>query len=221
MSKNIGLDGENKVKKVLVPKFFDNQVHKTINNLVLIDKIDGTHQIDHIEIRKNGIFCIETKNYKGEISGTSEQPKWVQSLSNGKKYYFLNPLKQNKTHIKYIQRVLKKKYKVNSLVVFVQNNSDNIKIKNVINLDDLKKYLREYNDGTELSVTEIEDIYTLLTRANGKVTDEEHIDNVKTRQQKIKNNICPFCNVKLVYENEMFGPLYRCSNYPKCSFYKR
>lgn len=64
-----GTVGELKVKKKLTPLLFGRVYHRLINNLLLLDENGKSHQIDHIEIRENGIFCIETKNYIGIITG--------------------------------------------------------------------------------------------------------------------------------------------------------
>ncbi len=53
---------EEKVNSVLNSYFFGKTEHRQINNLTIIDDNNKSHQIDHIEIRSNGIFCIETKN---------------------------------------------------------------------------------------------------------------------------------------------------------------
>ena len=94
-----GKVGEERVDSKLNPLIFGKVEHRQINNLILIDNNGKSHQIDHIEIRQNGIFCIETKNYIGWIFGSENQDKWTQSLYNGKKHQFVNPLKQNKSHI--------------------------------------------------------------------------------------------------------------------------
>lgn len=80
-----GKYGEMQVNSALNPLIFDKVEHKQINNLVLVDKNGKSHQIDHIEIRKNGIFCIETKNYSGWIFGSENQEKWIQTMPNGSK----------------------------------------------------------------------------------------------------------------------------------------
>ena len=91
-----GKIGEAKVDSKLNPLIFGKVEHRQINNLVIIDDNGKTHQIDHIEIRTNGIFCIETKNYSGWIFGGENQDKCTQTFPNGEKNQFLNPLKQNK-----------------------------------------------------------------------------------------------------------------------------
>ena len=151
-----------------------------------MDNYGNTHQIDHVEIRENGIFYIETKNYSGLIFGGSNQTFCTQCLNKYTKNKIQNPLKQNSGHVAQIRRVLSYKYKVNSIVVMVQNNAYNIKANNVINVDFLKTYLEDFDGGTNLSSLEIDDIYKTLMKAGAGLTDEKHLENLRSRG--IKSN---------------------------------
>ncbi len=212
-----GKRGEKKVDSELNPLIFNKVEHRQINNLILVDSNNKTHQIDHVEIRENGIFCIETKNYKGWIFGNENQDKWTQTLYN-EKHQFLNPLKQNKSHIYYLSQIIDKKYHINSLVVMVQNNADKINCSNVINLKDLKLYLKEFDDGTKLTIEEMDNIYNKLLNYNFEISDKEHIKNIKKTEEDIKNGICPRCKGKLVERKNKYGTFYGCNNYPDCKF---
>lgn len=77
-----------------------------INNLLLYNN-SKSHQIDHIVIRKTGVFVIETKNYSGRIYGQNNQKKWTQVLAYGReKHQFYNPVLQNKSHIYALSKIL-------------------------------------------------------------------------------------------------------------------
>lgn len=179
-----GKVGESLVSNSLRSKFFCDVDHRLIDNLIIKDEKGYTHQIDHIEIRANGIFCIETKNYSGYIFGSVNQEKWTQCLYNKKHNYFYNPIKQNTVHIENIRRVLNYKYKVNSIIVFIKNNANNIKIDNVINLSQLPAYLNNYNDGINYSSEEMDFIFKTLVSSHANISEEEHIKNVKSRLDK-------------------------------------
>lgn len=56
-------------------------------------------------MRSLGIFVIETKNYKGWITGGEHSEQWTKNMY-GKKYRFYNPLRQNYGHIKTLQSIL-------------------------------------------------------------------------------------------------------------------
>ena len=218
INKYKGRLGETKVKRILNPLIFGRVKHKQINNLTLIDNNGKSHQIDHVEIRKNGIFCIETKNYIGWIFGDEFQDHWTQSLYTGEKHQFINPLKQNKSHIYHLSRVLGGKYKINSIVVMVQNNADKINCTNVVNLADLSLYLKDYYDGTNYTIEEIKGIYDKIRAAKTKISHRAHLSNIKKTQRELKQSICPRCGAKLLERCGPYGKFLGCSNYPKCKF---
>ena len=213
-----GKIGELEVDNALNPYFFGKTEHKQINNLVIVDENGKSHQIDHIEIRSNGIFCIETKNYSGLIFGSENNNKWTQCLRRGKKNYFYNPIKQNKSHIFHLKKILENKYNINSLIVFTQNNADNININNVINLIDLKTYLNNFNDGTNYTSEDMDYIYNKLISSNKNISNSEHIENIKNTKEEIRSGICPRCKGKLILREGKYGEFYGCSNYPYCKF---
>lgn len=213
-----GKVGEAKVDSKLNPLIFDNVEHRNINNFILIDDNGKSHQIDHVEIRQNGIFCIETKNYAGWIFGSENQDKWTQCLYTGEKHQFINPIKQNKSHIYHINKVLDKKYKINSVVVMVQNNADKVNLPNVVNLVDLKWYLKNFNDGTNYSIEEIDFIYNKLLNATSKISEKKHIQKIKQTQSQLRECVCPRCGGQLVERDGKYGKFWGCSNYPKCTF---
>jgi|LSQX01.3.fsa_nt_gb restriction system protein len=227
--RKIGEYGELKVDEKLNLLVDDEGLHRYISDLIFIDSDGNSHQIDHIVIRENGIFCIETKNYGGWIFGNEYQKKWTQTFPYGKKTYFLNPLKQNQSHINYLSKALDDKYRINSVIVFVQNNIDKTRVKNcpnVINLKDLNNYLEIYNDGsTNYSLKDINEIYDLLFDIQSEISNEEHIENVQKTRMLIEEGRCPRCGGDIVVRIAKRGPnigqtFYGCSNFPKC-WYKK
>ena len=73
---------------------------------VIIPVSNGTTQIDHLLISVFGLFIVETKNMKGWIFGSENQPKWTQSIF-GKKYSFQNPTRQTFRQKKSLSEFLK------------------------------------------------------------------------------------------------------------------
>ena len=65
-----------------------------------------TSEIDLLMIHEKGIFVFESKNYSGWIFGNASQLNWTQSLQNGEKHHFYNPIRQNQTHIKALSEYL-------------------------------------------------------------------------------------------------------------------
>ncbi|MCD8040065.1 MAG: NERD domain-containing protein [Clostridia bacterium] len=192
-----------------------------INGIILTDKNGMSHEIDHIVINKYGIFVIETKNYSGKIYGDEESKEWVQVLAGGrKKNKLLNPVKQNKSHIYCLKQILPDAI-LRPLVVFVQNNTQDIAAKDVIPLNALPFELTKYN-GQTLGKKQMADCYGKIIEAKSGVTEKEHVQKIKKQQTALAEGKCPQCGGKLVVRNRKdgTGSFYGCSNYPKCKFTK-
>ena len=94
-----------------------------LSNCYLPLRNGETTEVDLILIHESGIYVIESKNYRGKIFGSEEQKYWTQSFSDRKgsthKYRFYNPVWQNDTHIKALQRALgDAKVNIYSYIVF-------------------------------------------------------------------------------------------------------
>jgi Nuclease-related domain. len=72
---------------------------RVISNVYLSYK-GRTTEIDVVMVHEKGFYIFESKNYSGWIFGRADQQKWTQSLWNGEKHQFYNPIKQNATHCK-------------------------------------------------------------------------------------------------------------------------
>lgn len=213
-----GAIGEWQVRMTLNKvSLFNRFKHLEINDYILLDDNDKSHQIDHIVISKKGIFCIETKNYKGKIYGSEDAKYWRQYLGK-EENQFLNPIKQNKSHVYHLEKILGNQYPVYSVIVFVQNNVDKIKVGNVINLNKLRRYLAHYRSHLHLDEIQMQEIYTTLLAKKAKLSTKEHVANIAKTQKELAKGICPRCNAKLVLRDGKFGMFYGCSNFPKCKF---
>ncbi len=219
-SKKKGKVGEKIVNSELNPWFFGKVEHRQLNDYTIVDENGMSHQIDHIEIRENGIFCIETKNYTGLIFGSDTQQNWTQVIY-GNKYQIPNPVKQNRSHIYHLNKILGGKYKITSVVVMVENNANNIQSQSVVNLDGLKHYLKMYNDGSHYTPDEMDKIFRTLMESKSNVTSRQHIKNIQKAKVELANNICPRCKKKLVLRKGNYGDFYGCSGYPDCKFTKK
>lgn len=70
------------------------------HDLYVRNRFGNYSQIDLVLATKVGIIVFEVKKYSGWIFGSGIQNKWTQILAYGKKkYYFYNPILQNKKHI--------------------------------------------------------------------------------------------------------------------------
>ena len=99
-----------------------------------------------------------------------------------------------------------------------QNNAKRINLPNVINLNQLKDYLNNYDDGTKLTIEEMDQIYNAFLSLKSDLTNREHVNNIRKTQEELRNDICPRCDGKLIEKQGKYGPFKGCSNYPKCTF---
>ena len=185
----------------------DSSFHRLINNLVLLGDNNVSHQIDHILIRENGIFVIETKNHFGKITGLEDDSYWKKTYpykGRIKIETFHNPLKQNQSHIRIIKRTLDKDYPIYCFVVFVKNNVDELDLFNVCGPNDILKRISLITSERPLSKEVIESIYQTLLDKEAYVNDEMHLESIKkiTKDRReyqkklrtaIEKKICPDC----------------------------
>ena len=214
-----GNKGEKAVIKALKK---EKCYHQLLNDLTFInDNSEMSHQIDHVLVHPHGVFVIETKNYYGEISTVPGESFWLKKV-NGKTERIFNPLKQNKNHVKIINRILKKKYEVISLVVFAKNNAPYLADENVINLEDLLLFIESYPYQKLLNKKEIDEICQELKKNSSKMSKKEHVENISYLKQinkeikaeiayAIENRKCPRCGGNIIEDGNKF----RCD---KCDF---
>lgn len=210
-----GKVGEWEVRDVIGGTIIGKQY--VLNNYT-IEENGKSSQVDHIVINPRGIFVIETKNYSGDIYGDDNRREWTQVLQYGKvKNKLYNPVKQNATHVYKIKQIVGK-VPVYSLVVFVQNNTQNIQSSTVIPLRHLRTYLHSGQD--VLSPEQMEKLYQCILRNRSEISMEQHVQNIHKQQRELEQGICPRCGGKLVKRNGKYGDFFGCSNYPKCKFIK-
>ncbi len=178
-------------------------------------------QIDHIVVNKNGVFVIETKNYSGKIYGTDRQRQWLQVSGKGKTQIY-SPVLQNASHIYRLEQTLPINVYLTSLVVFVQNNTENITSDNVIPIKILKQRLRLPGKIKPYTAEQMEQIFSALKRTrNTEITEKEHISRINEAGELIRHNLCPVCGRPLVTRTSEHGDFLACSGYPECKFIKR
>lgn len=182
-----GARGEYRISEVLEKATFPK---KLIFNVYLPKQKEGeTTEVDIIMISTKGIYVVENKNYSGWIFGNEKDKNWCETLK-GKKYFFYNPVKQNATHIKYLEKLLNiGNEKYNSLITFNSNadlkeittESENV---HVIAYNNLSNFLKRENNKPDIVKPEtIEEIYNNLypfTQVT-KEQKQQHINNIKTK----------------------------------------
>ncbi len=153
-------------------------------------KPEETTEIDVLLIHTKGIFVLESKNYSGWIFGKEKDRYWTQCLNSRTKTKFYNPISQNATHIKALQKTLPQipNEAFNSIIVFsercelkkltVQSNIPVIKRNNLLHI---MRDIIESSD-TNFDDMQIEEIYYAIInkRITEKGTKEKHIETIKT-----------------------------------------
>ena len=216
--KILGWFGEHWTKKSLheLPR----ESYKVINNLLI--EVDGrTSQIDHVVVSRYGVFCIETKQYNGFITGNKYDDKWVRHAGN-KKYYYSNPIKQNYGHIKQLAKLLDIDESLIINIVSIPSKAT-LKIKDdgeVCRYYNLAEKILSYDD---LIIDNPREIINKLLDSNimNRENNKNHIQNVKSSRKQNDYSKCPFCGGDLTKRNGKYGYFLGCSNYPKCKYTRK
>lgn len=138
----------------------------------------GTTEIDILAIGPQGIFCIESKDYTGEIYGNENAKNWVQvkpylNDPSERDKMFYNPFMQNAGHVANLKKLLGDQYPsatFYSLVVFadrcqlyVPRSSEYLteicQTKNV-----LKIFNQMRENGNEMDPEEVKAIYEQMKK---------------------------------------------------------
>ncbi|MDE6055243.1 MAG: NERD domain-containing protein, partial [Lachnospiraceae bacterium] len=193
---------------------------KFLFNCYLNKEDNSTTEIDVMLICHGGIFVFESKNYSGWIFGDANSLNWTQTLPIGdgqsKKTQFYNPVKQNRTHIKYLKNLIDSNIPVYSVIVF----SDKCTLKDV-KVDLVNTYVIQHNEirtkvdkiaehtGHKLDTKQIYELYNKLypyTQVSHEMK-ERHIENVRKTianvtepetEEGLPFLICPRCGSRLV-----------------------
>lgn len=100
---------------------FEKAGARFLYNCYLPREKNKTTEIDVLMLHTSGIYVLESKNYSGWIFGSEFSKNWTQTLPSGKKArkeYFYNPVMQNKTHIKWLKKLVGEEVLVHSVIVF-------------------------------------------------------------------------------------------------------
>lgn len=202
----------------------DETKYKVINN-IMIKVGDRTTQIDHIVVSNYGVFVIETKNYKGWITGNEYDDYWKQTIYK-RKEKLRNPIKQNYGHIQALKEHLSEYPDINFISIVAFTTKADLKVNtkaHVIYTIKLPKVIRSYEvESISDSISDL--IYSKLMSLNvdSKENRKEHVkaihNDIDDKRNKVKNDICPKCGGNLVLRNGKHGQFKGCSNYPRCRF---
>ena len=201
----------------------DNKVYRRFHDVIIPAK-NGTTQIDHILVSPYGLFIVETKNRKGWIFGSGDEPNWTQSIY-GEKYSFQNPLRQAFRQKKVLSEYLELHESViHTIIFFVGDCEFKTSLPdNVIN-SRLGKYIKQFKDHI-LIPEEINRIVGKLEKhvSESSFTTRDHVRSLRERHSS--TTVCPKCGSNLVERTARNGPnagskFLGCENYPRCRFSK-
>jgi hypothetical protein len=221
----IGERGEAKVANQLM--HLGNKKFKVLNNL-LLEHNGNISQIDHVVVSVFGIFVIETKNYSGWIFGDDKSEYWTQVIY-GSKRRFRNPVKQNWSHVYFLQGILanRKHIKYFPIVAFTGSAElKSIKTDCLVTYKELlyQNVLDRCNDIC-MSDNEVNEVCELIksygiedTKQNRHFHIQQISNNVIEREIKKQSMICPQCGMKLVHRSGPYGDFIGCSGFPKCKY---
>lgn len=212
-------------------KKLDKEKYTTIHNILLPSSTGNTTytQIDHIIISVYGIFCIETKEYRGKIYGSEKAREWTQ-YSHHHRYSMMNPIHQNFGHIEALNKFLKNTsppldFPVHSIIAFVGDAKLQVTAESaqIVNQKSLLPTIEKLSIEAHLSQSDVAKIIELLEKKKStKQREDEHATEVseykKDIEEKIKSGICPKCGSALVLKKGRYKDFYGCISYPKCRY---
>ncbi len=145
-------------------------------------------EIDIIFIHNTGIYIIESKDFGGWIYGNSNDTHWTQCFSRYRKYPFYNPLFQNYSHKKSLEKIIPEHMeKIKSIVVFSNRSTlKKISCSNteiVIQRKNLSKEIMQ-NSQKILSISDMENIAQKLKKysVHSKFQEQIHIQEIQHLQ---------------------------------------
>ncbi|WP_191490013.1 nuclease-related domain-containing protein [Pseudomonas sp. FEN] len=201
----------------------DKQTYRRLHNVTL-NTPDGTTQIDHVFLSPYGIFVLETKNMRGWIFGSEQQPQWTQKLYR-RLFKFQNPLRQNYKHLKALEATLGVSAEhLHSVITFVGGSTFKTQMPaNVTQGIGFIRYIKSFQQRvfTEAEIDGLMHALQTSRRTPSLATHREHVQNLKRRSDPTAERQCPKCGSALVIRTVSSGPkagqqFWGCSTFPKC-----
>jgi len=218
-----GIIGEGATKVVL--KKLNSTEYFIINDLLIPSSNGKSSQIDHVVVSQYGVFVIETKNYKGWITGSENSQYWKQTIYKRKENLY-NPIWQNRGHVKALEELLSEFGEIPFIPIVAFSGRSTLKVQvnsEVVYLSNLVKTIKKYNS-IVINSANVQAIVRKLMESNNidKHARKEHVhlikQEIRNQNEKIKNSTCPSCGGQLVQRNGKYGNFMGCSNYPRCKY---
>ena len=207
---------------------------KTLRNVYIPKNNGETSEIDVIYVTQKGIFVFESKNYSGWIFGDEDSQYWTVMLPNKQKNRFYNPIKQNRTHVKWLGAFVGSGIPLFSLIVF----SERCELKEIsVESSDVRVIKRDRTYAAVRSIWEsvpdvlseeaVDELYRRLQPLTevGEAVKLAHVESIRTRYPKERvprkpeaagpepespasgaPGTCPRCGKALVLRTAKSGP---------------
>ena len=177
-----GMHGEKLVNYHLRPLLRKDEY--LLANLLLPLRNGHKTEIDCILITRKGIFCIETKNWVGHISGTDDDEYWLQQYDDPNMFDRIhkNPVKQNEGHCAVLERLLSNRFDVDGAVIFV-DLEDGLGIRSdyTYTINEFKRWYRSLKE-LDINDDELKQVFQLLNRYVATPEQlRQHRDDVRRR----------------------------------------
>lgn len=153
---------------------------KILINLYLPQWKDVTDtEIDLLFIHESGIYCIEAKDYGWYILWKENDQRWMQMFWKRNKFFFHNPIHQNYSHLKSLEKIIPKYIsKIIPIIVFSNKSKLNTNCPNNIILQkyQLKKWIKNRQNNL-LSKEDINMIVWILSPYQNYNKTQEKLHN--------------------------------------------
>jgi hypothetical protein len=200
------------VKGRIGEKRVDKQLKKCAINYGGVEMTDlmfeddrSTSQIDNLLLTQKALYVVEVKNYNGHIYGNQLNNNWTMTVKHvntkrsksGKKYRkthiskhtFYNPLRQNKTHINKIKKIIPSDIPIVNIVVFgnkaVLKDVSHNKDVYVVNTKRLTKLIAQLENEFRVSYNLINQVEIIDTFYSFNITDKKerkaHVKRLKKK----------------------------------------
>lgn len=186
--------GERGEKDVAYELEWLNKEKYIVYNGIRLRNKEKPQEFDHLVIGENGIFNLETKNYKGDIK-IDNQGNWIRII-NGREEGAANPSGQVDRHRKVLESILGKDCPIIDVIVLANKNTiitgtEKSRIP-IIKVDAIRGFIEGYNrNNVKLSISNINKSNELI---------KEHIiqDDDQQYDNKLKEQTDEFGFVRIV-----------------------
>lgn len=206
--KRKGILGERRVNHILRTSGLRGTAR--LHNL-LLPNARATTQIDHVLVTQHGVFIIETKNLRGDISCSKDSSQWIQRMPGGKTRTFLDPTIQNSLHTRAITELLQKDFpnlRCYPIVAFSDNANLIMPVPNVVNFYDLRLAIKT-RCSTEPIFTkaEVRSIAKCLKAHNIKSFRQRRLHNIRANLAAEASKHQSLDSITALYEQARNTPI--------------